>query len=280
MAESGMEQLKNLRQMTGARMLDCQKALKECGGNFDEAVAWLRKKNLAAGEATSTRQAEEGLLACKAGTDGRSMALVEMSANTDFVTRNEQFRKLLDQLAELCEGLKIDSVDVLQRQRINGRGVSEIVQELAGTMGENIAIRRVAFAEGDLGYYVHFDQKQAAIVQLEGVTGEKARDLGKELAMHVVFAKPSYLVPEEVPADEVQKEKSIIQERLKEDPKNSKKPPQILEKIAEGQLGKFYAGICLVEQPYFRENSKKVSQILKENGDARIKRFVYMKVGG
>jgi elongation factor Ts len=275
-----VEQLKALRQATGARMLDCQKALKECGGNMDEAMAWLRKKNLAAGEATSARQAQEGLLGVKMGADGRAMAIVEVSSNTDFVARNDKFKTLVGQLADLCEGLKIDSVEVLQRQRLNGRGVSEILQELAGTMGENIAIKRVAFIEGELGSYVHFDQKQAAVVELEGVTGEKAKELGKELAMHVVFAKPTCIMPAEVPAADVEKEKAIIQERLKEDPKNSNKPPQILEKIAEGQLGKFYAAVCLNEQPYFRENAKKISQILKESGGAKVKRFIYMKVGG
>jgi len=276
----GMEQLKKLRQMTGARMLDCQKALKECGGDFDEAMAWLRKKNLAAGEATSTRAAEEGLLGCKVADDGKSIGMVELSANTDFVTRNDQFRQLLDQLAGLCQSKKLESPDALLKQEIEGRAVSEIVKELAGTMGENITIKRAAYVEGDFGYYVHFDQKQGAIVVVEGVDGDKAKELGKELAMHVVFAKPTCLTRDEVPAEDVQKEKQIIQDRLKEEPKHANKPPQILEKIAEGQLGKFYSAVCLVDQPYFRESKKKVSDVLKENGGAKIKRFVCMIVGG
>jgi elongation factor Ts len=132
--------------------------------------------------------------------DGKTLTVVEMTANTDFVTKNEEFRKLLNDLAGLCEALKIDSVDVLLRQRMNGRSVSEVVQELAGKIGENIAVKQVARVEGEFGYYVHHDGRQAAVVELSGATGEKAQALGKDLAMHVVFAKPKCVTREEVPA--------------------------------------------------------------------------------
>ena len=280
MAESEMDKIKKLREETGARVLDVQKALKECSGNLDEARTWLRKKNLATGAATSARAAAEGLIGCKLGADGKAIALVELTANTDFVTKNEEFRKLLNDLAALCEALKIDSPDVLLRQRMNGRSVSEVVQELAGKIGENIAVKQVARVEGEFGYYVHHDGKQAAVVELSGAAGEKAQALGKDLAMHVVFAKPKCVTREDVPADLVAKEKEILAERLKSDPKNASKPPQILAKIAEGQLGKFYASICLLDQPYYRENAKTVSQFLKEQGSGiTVKRFVHLKVG-
>jgi elongation factor Ts len=280
MADSEMDRIKKLRGMTGARMLDCQKAIKECGGNLEEAVNWLRKKNLATGAATSARAAEEGLIGCKVAGDGKAIALVELTANTDFVTKNDEFRKLLNDLAALCEALKIDSPGLLLRQRINGRNVSEVVQELAGKIGENISVKQVARLEGEFGYYVHFDNKQAAVVEVSGATGGKAQALGKDLAMHVVFAKPRCVTREEVPADLVVKEKEILAERLKSDPKNANKPPQILAKIAEGQLGKFYASVCLLDQPYYRENAKTVSQFLKEQGSGiTVKRFVHLKVG-
>jgi elongation factor Ts len=280
MAESEMDKIKQLREETGARMLDCQKALKESNGSLEEARTWLRKKNLATGAATAGRTAEEGLIGYKLSADGRAIALVELTANTDFVAKNDEFRKLLTDLAGLCEALKIDSAEILLRQRMNGRNVSEIVQELAGKIGENINVKKVARIEGEFGYYVHHDGKQAAVVEVTGATGEKAQALGKDLAMHVVFAKPTCVSREEVPAEQVAREKEIAAERLKTDPKNANKPPQILAKIAEGQLGKFYATVCLLDQPYYRENAKSVTQFLKEQGSGiGVKRFVYLKVG-
>jgi elongation factor Ts len=280
MPEVTVEAIKALREKTGARMLDCQKALKECGGAVAQAVEWLRKKNLALGESSQARAAVEGLIGLKLAADGRAVALVELSANTDFVARNAEFRKLLEDLCSLVEGLKIESLEVLLRQRMNGRGVAEVVQELAGKIGENISIRRVARLEGDFGYYMHHDGKQVAVVEVTGLSGEKAAALGKELAMHVVFAKPRYITRAEVPAEAVAKEKEILAERLKNDPKNANKPPQILAKIAEGQLGKFFATVCLLDQPFFREAGKSVTQVLKEQGPGvGVKRFLHWKVG-
>src|SRR6185295_5323867 len=157
--------------------------------------------------------------------------------------------------------------------------VSEVVKELAGKIGENIAVKRVAYVEGEFGYYLHSDYKQFAAVELTAVTREKAQAIGKDLSMHVVFAKPTCLKREQVPQDLVSKEMEIAQDRLKNDPKNSKKPPEILAKIAQGQLDKFYGTIDLVDQPYYRENAKTVTQHLKEQGGGiAVKRYVYIKV--
>ncbi|MBI3830669.1 MAG: translation elongation factor Ts [Planctomycetes bacterium] len=278
MAEVTAEMVKNLRERTGARLLDCQKALKETGANIEEAIAWLRTKNLAAGAKVGEKTAEEGMIGVKTG--GNALAAVELSANTDFVTKNDEYRKLLDQLADLALTSKSASADELLKQNLGGRSVAEVVKELAGKIGENIAVKRVARVEGEFGYYLHSDYKQFAAVELTGVTGEKAQGIGKDLSMHVVFAKPTCLKREEVPQDVVNKEMEIAQERLKNDPKNSKKPPEILAKIAQGQLDKFYGQIVLVDQPYYRENAKSVTQHLKEQGGGiAIKKYVYMKVG-
>jgi len=279
MAAVTADMVKVLRQKTGARMLDCQKALQECQGNVEEAVVWLRKKNLAMGQAKKDRAAEEGLIGCRLSSDGRAITLVELTANTDFVARNDEFRKLLDGLCQAADALKVDSAAGLLKQSLHGRPVGELVQELAGKIGENITVKQVARVEGDFGYYLHHDGKQAAVVEVSGVAGPAATALGKDLAMHVVFSKPVYLRREDVPADSAAKEKDILAERLKNDPKNANKPPQILLKIAEGQMGKYYGTICLLEQPYYREHAKTVAQVLKEQGGAGVKRFVYLKVG-
>ena len=275
------EMVKNLREATGARLLDCQKALKETNGVFDDAVAWLRKQNLSQGAKVEGKTAEEGLLGYKLSADSKALAVVELSSNTDFVAKNAEYQKLLSDLASLALDQKLGSVEALGAAQLNGRAVSETVRELAGKIGENIAIKRVYLAQGDFGFYIHHDYKKGGVIEFSGVTGEKAAALGKDLSMHVVFANPKYLKREEVPADQVQKEKDLLADKLKTDPKNAKKPPEILAKIAEGQLGKFYAEICLLDQEYYRPEVKKsITQFLKDQGgDISITRFAHFKVG-
>ncbi|MCZ7646074.1 MAG: translation elongation factor Ts [Planctomycetota bacterium] len=194
--------------------------------------------------------------------------------------QERRLQKLLADLLDLAASKKLGSAEDLAKQELRGRPVSEAVKEQAGKIGENIGLKRVLRFEGAFGYYIHHDSKQGAVVVLEGVEGEKARELGKDLSMHVVFAKPHYMTREQVPAEDVQKEKKFVQEKLKEDPKNAKKPDQILEKIAEGQMQKFYGERCLLEQPYFRENKVTVAEQLKQaGGGAKIRSFALLQVG-
>ena len=278
MAAVTAEMVKTLREKTGARLLDCQQALKASECNIDNAIKWLRERNKAQGDKVADKVAGEGMVGVQA--EGGALAAVELTSNTDFVTKNDEFRKLLDQLAALALKTKASSAEELSKQTLGGRPVVEAVKELAGKIGENIAIKRVAYVSGAFGYYLHSDYKQFAAVELSGAQGEQAQAIGKDLSMHVVFAKPSALSRDEVDKALVAKEMEIAQERLKNDPKNSKKPPEILAKIAQGQLDKFYAQIVLPDQPYYRENAKSVQQHLKEQGgDIGVKRFVYIKVG-
>jgi elongation factor Ts len=181
----------------------------------------------------------------------------------------------------VTESSGADSADALLEEELEGRRVSEVVKELAGKIGENIAVQKVKRVGGAFGYYFHHDAKQGAAVELEGVEGEEARELGKDLAMHVVFAKPKYLTREEVSQKEIDKEKAIITERLKTDPKNAKKPAEILDKIATGQINKFFGQICLMDQPYYRPEVKKtVAQVLREKkAGVKIKRFEHFLIG-
>lgn len=288
MADVAAQLVAKLREKTGARMMDCKKALIETqaeaasqgeDGWLAAAETWLRKKSLDKGHAMAERAATEGRLGHKLSADGRALTVVEVSANTDFVAKNEEFLKLLDDLVALADAGRTDSAEKLNVLSLDGTPVPDAVKTLAGKIGENIAVKRVARIEGEIGYYIHFDSKQGAAVEVGGPTGEQAKALGKDLSMHIVFAKPAYLTREEVPADLVKKETEIIAERLKNDPKNAKKPPEILSKIATGQLGKFFAGIVLPDQPYYRDAAKTVAQVLKENGGATVKRFVRFQVG-
>jgi len=290
MADVSAQLVAKLREKTGARMMDCKKALVESQAQaagkdeaawLAEAQNWLRKKSLDKGHAMAERAAAEGRLGYKLAADGKALTVVEVTANTDFVAKNEEFLKLLDDVAGLADANKVDGVEKLRALPLGGTPVAEVIKALAGKIGENIGLKRVVRVEGEFGYYIHHDSKQAAVVELEGVSGEQARALGKDLAMHVVSAKPVPICVrrEEVPPEMVAKEKEILEERLKGDPKNAKKPPQILAKIIEGQLGKFYAERCLLDQPYYRDDKKTVAQVLKENGSAAVKRFVRFQVG-
>lgn len=273
--------IKQLREGTGARMKDCVEALKVSEGDYEGAIAHLRKKNLAAGAKAAGRSAEEGTIGYKVADDDSSLVVVQLSANTDFVVKNDEFQALLKNLLSVTETSGADSAEELLEKELDGRKISEVVKELAGKIGENIAVQKVKRVEGSFGFYFHHDAKQGAAVQLEGVAGEEARELGKDLAMHVVFAKPKYLTREEVSQEEIDKEKAIITERLKTDPKNAKKPAEILDKIASGQINKFFGQICLMDQPYYRPEVKKtVAQVLKEkSAEAKIKGFEHFLIG-
>jgi elongation factor Ts len=286
MAEINAQLVGKVREKTGARLMDAKKALVETQNEsskgeaawLEAAETWLRKVTGDRGSEQAKKAATEGLLGHKVSADGRAITVVEMTANTDFVAKNEQYVKLLNDLVEMSHKDKITSVETLNAKQIGGKPVSEVVTSLAGTIGENIGVKRVIHMEGDVGFYIHFDNKQGAVVELSGVTGEKATALGKDISMHIVFAKPNFLVREEVPAEAVAKETAIIADKLKDDPKNAKKPPEILQKIAAGQLNKFYGEVVLPDQAYYRDGAKTVAQILKDNG-ATVKKFVRFQVG-
>ena len=287
MAEITADLVKRLREMSGARMMDCKKALEETKAEFsakgDEgwlggAEGWLRKKSLAAGGAIQERAASEGLLGYKLSPSG-ALTVVEMTANTDFVAKNPEFLKLLNDLVELADENKLTTAEELSTKSLNGSPVTDVVKALAGKIGENISIKRVVRFDGDIGYYIHHDNKQGAIVEIGGISGEAAKALGKDISMHIVFAKPNHLSREEVSKELIQKETDIAAERLKSDPKNANKPPEILNKIVAGQVNKFYSTLVLPDQAYYKDGNKTVAQVLKENGNATIKRFVRFEVG-
>lgn len=287
MSEITADMVKKLREKSGARMMDCKKAFEETKAEFSSkgnegwiegAEAWLRKKSLAAGGAIQERAAAEGLLGYKLTSDG-ALAVVEMTANTDFVAKNPEFLKLLNDLVDIADKEKLTSAEELNAKSLNGTPVSDVVKSLAGKIGENISIKRVVRFDGEIGYYIHHDNKQGAIVEIGGLTGEAAKALGKDLSMHIVFAKPNHLVREEVSPELIKKETDIAADKLKSDPKNANKPPEILNKIIAGQVNKFYSTLVLPDQPYYKDGNKTVAQILKENANATVKRFVRFEVG-
>jgi elongation factor Ts len=286
MAEINAAMVGKLREKTGQRLMDCKKALTETategGGNegkwIDAAEAWLRKKGLDKGGAMAEKSATEGLLGYKVTNGGRTITVVEMTASTDFSAKNTEFVKLLGELVELADAQKIDNAEKLSALQLHGHSVADTVKALAGKIGENIALKRVVRYDGEIGFYIHHDYKQGAIVELSGVTGEKAAEIGKDISMHIVFAKPSVLTREEVSAEALKRETEIALDKLKTDPKNANKPAHILEKIVAGQVDKFYSTLVLPDQGYYKEASRSVAQVLKDQG-AKVTRFTRFEVG-
>ncbi|SDE79134.1 translation elongation factor Ts [Rhodospira trueperi] len=267
MAEITASMVKDLREQTGAGMMDCKKALNESGGDMDAAVDWLRKKGLAAAAKKAGRVAAEGLVAVK--TDGRRGAVVELNAETDFVARNDTFQGLVETLGDLVlsEG---DDLDALRGKAFpgSGRTVGEELTHQVATIGENMNLRRAAVLEvgaGIVAGYVHNAVRPGlgrigVLVALES-EGDAARlgELGKNLAMHVAAAAPQYLNRDEVDTAALDRERAVLTEQARD----SGKPENIIEKMVEGRLRKYYEEICLLDQTYVMDNETKVAKVVE-----------------
>lgn len=256
--------VKDLRTKTGAGMMDCKKALTESKGDFEAAVDWLKVKGLAAAAKKSGRIAAEGLTSVK--IDGKVGAAVEVNSETDFVSRNETFQSLVEQV--VTAAASCNNLDELKSKTLkSGKSVSDTITESVATIGENISLRRmqsVKVEDGVIVSYVHnaiaSDMgKISVLVALES-TGDKAKltELGKQLAMHVAAAKPEALTKEEIDPALIQREKDIFTEQSKA----SGKPDNIIEKMIEGRIRKFLEEVVLLDQIFVIDGKSKISEII------------------
>jgi elongation factor Ts len=253
----------DLRAKTGARMMDCKKALAETDGNMEQAIDLLRTKGLAAAAKKAGRVAAEGLVAV-AG-QGSCCAVVEVNSETDFVAKNEAFQGFVNGVAQVV--LEHAPADLVALQALpfpaTGRTVGEEQTHQVATIGENINVRRFArldLAAGVVASYVHGAGKIGVLVALScDKADEKVAGLARQLAMHVAAANPQYLQRSEVPADVLEREKEIYRIKARE----SGKPENIIEKIIEGQVNKFYGEICLLEQAYVIDPDQKVAKVVE-----------------
>jgi elongation factor Ts len=218
MAEISAAMVKELREKTGAGMMDCKKALAESAGDFAKAEEWLRKKGVASAAKKGARVAAEGLVGLKVSEDGKLGALVEVNAETDFVARNAEFIKLTgDLVAHVAQHNPAD-LDALLAQSFNGKTVKDAVTEKIATIGENITVRRfVRFqveANGVVGSYLHSNSRVGAIVEVLGSTGDDAKALGNELAMQMTAMRPGFVSRDQVPADVIEREKTLYKDEL------------------------------------------------------------------
>ncbi len=267
MAEVTAALVKELRGTTGAGMMDCKKALSESGGDMDAAVDWLRKKGLSAAARKAGRVAAEGLVGVR--TDGGRGAMVEVNSETDFVARNEQFQQFVSAVAEVALASDGSLESLLKATYPGGsRTIAEEVSNLIATIGENITLRRVSVLsvpEGVVAGYVH-NQSAPGLgrigvlvsVQSSGETGG-LEGLGKQLAMHVAAAQPQFLDINGVDGAALERERNVLSEQAKA----SGRPDEIIAKMVEGRLRKYYEEVVLLEQTFVVDNESKISKVVE-----------------
>ena len=269
------EQVKKLRERTGAGMMDCKKVLTETNGDEEKAIELLRERGIAKAAKKSDRIAAEGLVTTYVTEDHKIGAVVEVNAETDFVAKNEEFRTFVKDVAKQIVNKAPATVEELLAQKSEAepdKTVQEVLTNKIATIGENMSIRRFERFEGTglVESYIHGDGKIGVLVEMEG--GDST--LAKDICLQIAAARPEFLSREDVPEDRVAHEMQI----LKAQAVNEGKPEAVAEKIVQGRIGKFYGEICLIEQEFVKDPSQKVGKLVESKG-AKILRFVRFEKG-
>ena len=264
--------VKELRETSGAGMLDCKKALEATNGNMEEAINWLREKGISKAAKKASRIAAEGLGLVK--IDGNNAVVIEVNSETDFVAKNEEFKKLVEDIADIVLKEKPATVDEALLLEVNGKTVNDLISEKVATIGEKLTLRRfeiVSKEDGQIfGTYSHMGGK---IVTLSVMDGDDA-ELAKDIAMQAAAMRPLYLTRDEVPQSEIDKEREVLTEQAENEGLDEKKLPMIVN----GRLNKYYEEICLIDQMFIKENKMKVSKYV-ESKKSKIIKFVRYEVG-
>ncbi|MEB7433862.1 translation elongation factor Ts [Staphylococcus pasteuri] len=266
--------VKELREKTGAGMMDCKKALTETDGDMDKAIDYLREKGIAKAAKKADRIAAEGLVHVE--INGNEAAIVEINSETDFVARNEGFQNLVKEIANQVLATKAESVDALMETKFeDGKTVDEKMKEAISTIGEKLSIRRFSVrtkTDNDaFGAYLHMGGRIGVLTVVEGTTDEEA---AKDVAMHIAAINPKYVSSDQVSEDEISHEKEV----LKQQALNEGKPENIVEKMVEGRLRKYLQEICAVDQNFVKNPDETVEAFLKSKG-GKLVDFVRYEVG-
>ncbi|MCP4050618.1 MAG: elongation factor Ts [bacterium] len=266
--------VKELREKTGVGMMDCKKALTQSNGNLEEAVKFLREKGLAAASKKADRVAGEGKIFIAVNEQRNAGVIAEINCETDFVANNNDFQDFGNKVSStiLAEG-NIKTEEDLDNLYIDGKDYKTFTSEMVLKLGENIVVKKceVVNTQGSVFSYVHMNGKLGVLVEFD--VAEVSEDLGKDISMHIAAANPLYFRAEDVPADEVNKEKEIMKNQVR----NSGRPEQILDKIVDGKISKYFKGICLLEQEFVKDPARTVKQILPAN--VNIKSFKRYNLG-
>lgn len=264
--------VKELREATGAGMLDCKKALTETNGNMEEAITWLREKGISKAAKKQTRIAAEGL--AKAKVEGNKAVIVEVNSETDFVAKNPEFTGLVDLIATAILSSNVKTVEEVMKLEVEGNTIENIIIDKTATIGEKLSFRRFELVEKEdnqvFGTYSHMGGKIVTLAVLEGTD----EGVAKDVAMQIAAMRPLYLDKDSVPTERVEKEREILTEQAENEGLDANKLPIIVN----GRLNKFYEEVCLLDQGFVKENKMKVSKYV-ESKNMKVLSFVRYEVG-
>jgi len=288
MADISATMVMKLRKMTGQGMMDCKRALQEANGNIEQATDILRKKGLTTLAKRAERETSEGLVVCKSSADGQTAAIATLCCETDFVAKNDDFVATAQTLADYALACSAEKgAENILETTVDDRKFSDILTETVGKTGEKTQVGDYAKYKLDgpglISTYIHFNEKVGTMVQIETsdettAAADVLKQTASDIAMHITATKPMALDKADIAPETIEREKSIFAEQVKN------KPANIIEKIIEGKIRKFFAENCLLDQPFVKDDSKSVAQVLAEaakqaGGEAKIKRFVRFEVG-
>lgn len=265
--------VKDLRTKTGAGMMDCKKALVEAEGDMEKAVDILREKGLSQAAKKASRVAAEGAVVSAISADGKVGTIVEVNCETDFVGSNDDFRALAARIAQQIIAVNPADVEALLASDMDGKAVKDQVTEAVAKIGENISVRRFVryeSVEGTVHSYIHGGGKIGVLVEMKGADTE----LGKDVAMQIAAANPSYLDRTQVPQAEIEHEKEV----LAVEARNEGKPEKIIEKMVLGRINKYYKEVCLVDQEFIKDGDLTIAKLLKSK-NAEVVRFARFQLG-
>ncbi|MFH1884179.1 MAG: translation elongation factor Ts [Planctomycetota bacterium] len=288
MADISAAMVMKLRKMTGQGLMDCKRALQEANGNIEQATDILRKKGLATLAKRAERETSEGLVVCKSSADGQTSAIATLCCETDFVAKNDDFVATAQTLADYALACSAEKgTENILETTVDGKKFSDILTETVSKTGEKTQVGDYAKYKLDgpglIGTYIHFNEKVGTMVQIETsdettAAADVLKQTASDIAMHITATKPLALDKDDIAPETIEREKAIFAEQVKN------KPANIIEKIIEGKMRKFFVENCLLDQPFVKDDSKSVAQVLADaakqaGGEAKIKRFVRFEVG-
>jgi len=274
-----MEDIKELRSRTGAGVLDCKKALNKVDGDIEAAVEHLREKGMAAAAKKAGRVAAEGLVSLNISDDRKKGILVEVNSETDFVAKNDNFKSLVSDISEHLMQSQAEDVESVEKEawfKDESDTVNDVIKAAIASIGENINLRRFKRVETD-GYlfgYIHMGGKIGVLVEFANEFTEEKAQTAKDVAMHIAAINPEFLDRDSVDSVSIEKEKKIYKEQML----NEGKPEHIIDQIVEGKINKYYTQVCLLEQPFVRDDDQTVAEVLEAN-DMEVKQFTRFEIG-
>ena len=270
------QDINKLRQMTGAGMMDCRKALTETNGDFEAAIDWLRKQGQKVAAKRSDREAKEGVVIAKTTADNKTGIVVCVSCETDFVSKNADFVAFGQSIADAAIANNVKSLDELLASKAGNATIAELVNDKLAAIGEKIGVTKFERIDAEyVASYIHGAYRIGVLVGLNKVAPES----GKDVAMQIAALNPVAVDAASVPADVIAREKDIIVELMKQDPKMAGKPDEMIAKIAEGKMGAFFKEQTLTAQAFVKDAGKSVGDYLKEAGDVKVTEFKRVALG-